>query len=121
MTDNPVFKVSCSLTKEDLARTMRLYFSENRNFVGYAIQDNQFVLFKYSSEKMTEFPCPLDIDSVVPVIVSWFENLDYGREPDIDGDVEEALLCSVDGWGHIDGFGYEACFKIEPYWFMYGK
>lgn len=62
-----------------------------------------------------ELPYPLSIERVHPFAVGWLEQVDYGPEPDHDGD-------NGRGWRVFTGLaGYQTIVAIQPVWALYGK
>ena len=70
----------------------------------------------------SRFPAPLKPEMLVPIVEQWLDSVDYGREPDHDGDNHRGFyLTNGDKWCHITGQGHYACLDIRPQWMMFGK
>lgn len=50
----------------------------------------------------------------------WVRLLDYGGQPDHDGENDKSFRIYCEGWGHVANNDY-AFAAIEPRWAMYGK
>jgi hypothetical protein len=119
MHDNMILKATGD-TLERLKYVSNL--SGSNTVVGYAIEGNTFVLFKYSSDKMTPLPCPVQTEQIMDLVFTWVKSTaDYGSHPGIDGHCTKGWLCYCDSWSQVDGFGHESFLAIKPYWCMYGK
>ena len=70
---------------------------------------------------MIPFPGPTNPEFLASFIEIWLKNAEYCREPDHDGDNGRGWYMYTEGWGHIDGYGYQAFLAVETHWIMYGK
>jgi hypothetical protein len=63
---------------------------------------------------------PVYAKSAVELAKGWLKNVNYGNEPDHDGDNERGWRIFTEAWGHVAGRHY-AIIGIQPAWAMYGK
>lgn len=119
MADNPILNVS----GDELSRLETvLGLAGEREAIGWAIDKNRLVFFKYSHPKMTPLPGPADMTRCAQLAMDWLSSgAVYPREPDIDGDVGKGWRCYCEDWGHVADFHAAAFVAIEPYWMMFGK
>lgn len=66
------------------------------------------------------FPFKLDAIGAADFAIRWLAELDYGKQPDHDGDNHRGWRAYCEGWGHVDS-EYRAFAAIAPAWAMYGK
>jgi len=67
-------------------------------------------------------PYPMDADAALPFVWNWLEGVDRGPQPDHDGDNGKGWRLHVaNGWGHVEGFGWQSVVAAQPIWAMYGK
>ncbi len=119
MSDNPVLAVSGDGV-ERLSVVLGLF--ERNPPTGFFASPAQFVLFWTKHDNATPLPPGMNNDAIAACIMHWLKTeAAFGQEPDIDGDCKKGWLCSCDGWGHIEGFGYAAYARVKPYWRMFGK
>lgn len=136
--------------KAALATALSLAFGRYRSTVGYAIREaepgarhdppegfkyphlmewnrkpkpRRLVFYWSDSEKREDFvplPFKLDAAGAADFAERWLAELDYGKQPDHDGDNGKGWRCYCEGWGHVDG-QWSAFVAIAPAWAMYGK
>lgn len=63
---------------------------------------------------------PLDHEQAEGFIKAWLESIDYGVEPDHDGNNGKGWRVYNESWAHVDTNHYVFA-AIEPHWNMYGK
>lgn len=61
-----------------------------------------------------------DHEAASSAVISWLKDIDYGQEPDHDGDNSKGWRIFNEAWGHVDDFRGAIC-AIEPEWLMHGK
>ena len=66
------------------------------------------------------FPFEADLDFVTGFVDLWLKGIDYGREPDHDGDNSRGFYAFNEAWGHVNGED-ECCLAVQPAWAMHGK
>ena len=93
----------------------------NLKIVGFAVDENRFILFEFAHNKMTPFPAPMSIDFVATIAHEWLKTVEYPEEPDHDGHNERGWRLYKENWGRIDKFGHGSLCAIEPMWIEYGK
>jgi hypothetical protein len=97
-----------------------LLFPSARKAVGFRIDGKRFVLYWADSPKMSKLPYPMSPEPAVELLVGWLAQVDYGRQPDHDGDNGKGWRLFTEKWGHVDG-EWQAYAAVEPVWAMYGK
>lgn len=70
--------------------------------------------------ELNKLPFPLDLDGAIEFVWSWLKTVDYGREPDHDGDNKAGFTVYNEDWGHV-GHCFYAFVAIKHEWIMYGK
>ena len=78
------------------------------------------ILFWSDEELALPLPFPLDLDGSIQFVENWLKDVDYGREPDHDGDNGKGWRIFTEAWGHVAGHHY-AIVGVQPMWAMYGK
>jgi hypothetical protein len=79
------------------------------------------VLLWHAEGGAAPLPYPLQIDKAVDFVKGWLDaGVDWGREPDHDGDNGHGWRVFTEGWGHVAGLHYAVC-AVQPAWAMYGK
>lgn len=116
---------------ERLPEAIQYTLSNKSKIWGYKIiprknmdDDNvdRFILFRWEDSRAIQFPVPLTPLMCAEIIKQWLLTVDYGQEPDHDGDNEKGFYLSTGHyWDHIDDMGHGACLDIRPCWMMYGK
>jgi len=107
--------------KEVLGKALDIGFSGYRKAIGYSIHPEKgFVLYWAETKEMIPFPVSMDAATVLPIIVAWLAEQDYGREPDHDGDNNRGWRLYNEEWARVDG-KYQAFLAVKPAWTMYGK
>lgn len=98
--------------------------NERRESVGYLIEKNSLIIFKYRDSRMKEFPFPYTQEMICDFIWEWLKNVKYEEEPYHDGDNKKGYRISTfeeDSIWYCPGGYHSASMKIEPVWCMYGK
>lgn len=112
---------------EVLKHTLELVLANHSIAVAFTepVLDNQktLVLHWYIPEgqkaKYSAFPYNFKIEQLLPFIMGWLENQDYGEEPDLDGHCTRGWrLFNTQGITH--GFG-GGSFAIQPVWAEHHK
>lgn len=67
-----------------------------------------------------QFPSPMNAEDCEPFITAWLRSIDYGSEPDHDGDNSKGWRVYNEMWGRINNSTYSFV-AIEPVWLMHGK
>lgn len=75
---------------------------------------------KPESEDQIALPFTLDAVGIADFAARWLAEVDYGKQPDHDGDNGRGWRVYVEGWGHIDSH-WGAIVAVAPRWAMYGK
>lgn len=138
-----------SITSEgSLVSAMRIAFGAHRKSVGYAIRPMVegekyvapsgahphqmgwktepkslrlvFYWAKIDRLDFVEFPFEYDADGAADFADRWLKSVDYGKQPDHDGDNGKGWKLYNEGWGHVDGH-WQAFVAVSPRWAMYGK
>lgn len=65
-------------------------------------------------------PYEISLEDMQRFIYRWLENVEYGIEPDIDGDCEPGYRLFTDCWGEAGGFN-NGVISVQPVWAMLGK
>lgn len=63
---------------------------------------------------------PMDLEASVTNAMGWLSNIEYPKEPGIDGDCKKGWRAFTESWGHVCG-SHDAIVAIQPVWAMYGK
>lgn len=71
-------------------------------------------------EDVVALPFKMDAAGAADFATRWLAELDYGKQPDHDGDNEKGWRLYCEGWGHVDGDS-SAFVAVAPAWAMYGK
>lgn len=80
----------------------------------------RLILYCYESKKANKLPYPMTPEALIDFAWNWLQTVDYGRQPDHDGDNGKGWHLYTEDWGHVDGDWAAFC-AIEPAWAMYGK
>ena len=81
--------------------------------------DTLILLWSKERESI-QLPFPLGLTQTVDFIVGWLDNLNYGGQPDHDGDNGKGWRIFTESWGHVAGYSYTVV-GVQPAWAMYGK
>lgn len=73
-----------------------------------------------SDQKAIRLPSACDAIKASNYVEDWLDAVDYGPEPDHDGDNGKGFRLFCDFWGHVNGSHY-SIIGISPAWAMYGK
>lgn len=66
------------------------------------------------------FPAPMTVEDCEPFIMAWLRTIEYGAQPDHDGDNSKGWRVYNESWGRIQNHTYSFV-AIEPVWLMHGK
>jgi hypothetical protein len=86
---------------------------------------HRLVFFNHYEPKQEDgdkvaFPFVMDADGAADFARRWLEQVEYGKQPDHDGDNEKGWRLYNENWGHIDGDNH-AVIAVTPVWATYGK
>lgn len=120
MADNFEFRI----TGASLEKSLDIATTQWSKVVGWSTDSNgkRLVLY-WTTTKQPGFyplPAPLERNEIVEFVRAWLKSVDYGPEPDHDGDNGKGWTVYNERWGHVAN-RYEAFVAIEPTWMMYGK
>lgn len=99
---------------------VRFILEDCRDIRGYYVNADtlQFYHIVWEGVKptITEFPYPQKADQLIPFIKGWLDQVEYPREPDIDGSVSKGwqITTSREGWSPFT-------FAVQPVWAMHHK
>lgn len=65
-------------------------------------------------------PFKMNAGQAAQFALGWLAEVDYGREPDHDGDNGKGWRLYNEGWGQVDD-DHGAIIAVAPAWAMYGK
>jgi hypothetical protein len=82
--------------------------------------DNRYKSSPPEGGDQVALPFTLDAAGAADFASRWLAEVDYGNEPDHDGDNGKGWTVYNEAWGHVDGH-YSAIIAIAPTWAMYGK
>ncbi len=127
--DNPIFKINgggLDRLKAALALATNYPESSKGTALGFVVDKDggRMVIFWAEHPDMTPFPTKLSTEHYAEIVYAWLRG---GATPPTnsldDCDVSETLgwYCYREGWGHIDGYGWQAFVAIEPTWLWHGK
>lgn len=142
MSDNYRFDMTDD-TEQGLRIALDWAFENHRHFpkkaTGYKIQRAETIRSGYKPEPEkgdvdrlifywaadTEptaqiFPFKMNSEGALAFVKSWLAEVEYGPEPDHDGDNKKGYRVYNEAWGHVDN-SWAAFVAIEPEWSMYGK
>jgi hypothetical protein len=125
--DNFHFDMTCQ-GRETLSAAMRLAFSQHSKATHYAIREaddkkpRRIVFFWAESvaKGAAPFPFKMDAEGCADFAWRWLSEVDFGSEPDHDGDNGKGWRVYNEGWGHVDG-EWAGIIAVAPEWAMYGK
>ena len=83
----------------------------------------RLIFFWSDYEKVADsvkLPFKLDAAGAADFASRWLAELDYGSEPDHDGDNGKGWRLYCESWGHVDDHS-SAFIAVAPAWAMYGK
>ncbi len=78
------------------------------------------VLLWHEEHGSQAFPFGIDVHLATDFVKGWLAQVDYGREPDHDGDNGKGWRVFTESWGHVAGHIYTVV-AVQPAWAMYGK
>lgn len=93
----------------------------SRKVVGFAVEQNTFVLYWTKADKMQPLPYDMTPQQITAFVWGWLQGAQpIDREPDHDGDNKKGFRVFNEAWGHV--FNQSQAFAgITPVWAMYGK
>ena len=123
--DNFRFDITAS---GDLEDWLHCCIGENRKTVGWSVcSDREYprlILYWIGpgniENKYNLLPFPMKYDQVAMFVKGWLDTVDFGTQPDHDGDNSRGWRIYNEDWGHVDG-QYQAFMAITPVWAMHGK
>lgn len=104
-------------------KAMAIAMSQHSTAVGYELKDNKLILYwtKASTTKdICAFPCPMNVEDVIPFVWSFIQKTDVTEKVDIDGSVGKAFHLYNEAWGHINS-QWDAFVAIEVVPALHGK
>jgi hypothetical protein len=134
---------SFDITGAPLELSLQVAFSDHKTAVGWAdwprhellphgsVVSPRLVLFWTHPTSLGElwhggkieynkFPTALPYDDCVTMVKRWLGTVEYGEQPDHDGDNGKGWRVYNEAWTHV-GDRWEAFVAIEPEWIWYGK
>lgn len=78
------------------------------------------ILFWTAASGAEQFAYPHDLERTNEFVKGWLKSVEYGPEPDHDGDNGKGWRVFTDFWGQIAGAS-SSIVGIQPAWAMYGK
>lgn len=105
---------------DTLKKALSLFSPPGRNVTGYRTDGAKLVFYWHDSPRSTNLPFPMTLEQAADFANGWLEHVDYGDEPDHDGDNGKGWRLYCEPWGYVDGDHY-AFAAVEPVWAMYGK
>lgn len=105
-----------SLQPDDTGRSHSHYSRLVEDPEGHAT----LIILWHEEQGSQLLPYPLTLDQTAIFIEGWLKNVDYGKEPDHDGDNGKGWRLFTEDWGHVAGHHY-AIVGVNPAWAMYGK
>ena len=104
-------------TKEGKPTRMILYWMEDKAASPFPFDVSRGDMpQKVGRERDTKDRLPWLVD----MVEGWLMSLDYGRQPNHDGDNGRGWRVYTESWGHVAGNHHTAC-AIEPARAWYGK
>lgn len=106
-----------------LRNVLDILMGGSRRVVGYRVCGSKLVLYWTKPSNCKDFQAglfPLNLEQAVAMILGWLESVDYGREPDHEGDNSKGWRVYNEAWGHVDN-QWEAFAAVEPVWAIHGK
>ena len=90
--------------------------------VGFMVDNNVLIFFKYSYPKMQAFPFKMDAEQAAKFAEQWLaQSAEYGDEPDHDGHNSKGwCIYNDENWDHVHGM-YQGLLAVKPVWAMHGK
>lgn len=95
----------------------------NHTAIGYRIDAGitPILIFYWAETKsMIPFPVALSEEEFADMAHKWLSLVDYGPQPDHDGDNDKGWRIYNEAWGHVHD-EWQAFVAVEPAWAMYGK
>ena len=134
MSDNKTYDVADEGTAK-LLQLIGLAMGENTKFYGWRTRNPgeweiygkpskrpsiSFTNYPVKKDDFTAFPAPLGMAELSGIIEAWLDQVDYGPQPNYDGDNEKGWQFIIGPhWSHFQTIG--ECFGVAPKWMMYGK
>lgn len=121
MADNFEFRI----TGASLEKSLDVATTGWKNVVGWSVDQDgkRLVLYWTHANDYSDYnplPAPLSANALVEFVRSWLASVDYGDEPDHDGDNGKGWTVYNESWGMVAN-RYQAFAAIKPTWMMYGK
>lgn len=119
--DNYYFDMTCEGEKTFSHALTLAIGARTTKIKGYRVDEERGLIFyQYDSDAMTPFPYDMDIDTAIVFAWGWLQKVDYGNQPDHDGDNGKGWRIYNESWGKVAN-EWEAVIAIQPAWAMYGK
>jgi len=120
--DNFSFSIQ-SDSIEDFELAMKLVFTRHEYVIAYKIdKDLGMILYGHSTKvpkNATYTLYLMDIKDTISFTWGWLKKVDYGREPDLDGDCKKGFRVSFEPWSNALDEKYMMI--IKPVWALYHK
>ena len=121
MADNFEFRI----TGASLEKSLDIATTRWKDVTGWSVDkdSNRLILYWTNASSSGDYhplPAPLSGNALVEFVRSWLKSVDYGPEPDHDGENGKGWTVYNERWGHVAN-RWEAFAAIEPTWLMYGK
>ena len=95
--------------------------SAERRIVDQPSSRPRLILYWHEHPKATMLPAPItEVDVLTGFVKSWLLWIDYGPEPDHDGDNSRGWRVYNEQWARIGDLTYSFV-AIEPTWLWHGK
>src|SRR5271163_924093 len=100
---------------EALLSVLRLF--GKKSAAGYRVDGRRLIFYWVAAQRdgYTNFPFKMPIEQVAAFAITWLDQVDYGREPDHDGDNGKGWKCYCEGWGQVAS-EHQAFAAVEPAW-----
>lgn len=112
---------------QTLQAAMRMVFDHNapgKRAEAYTVDSEHGMIFLWhmhsSHTNAVALPFKMDADGAADFARRWLLDLDYGKQPDHDGDNERGWRLYTETWGKVASLDYSIC-AVQPMWAMFGK
>jgi hypothetical protein len=103
-----------------LRAALDIAFRGQRHAIGYYVKDGTLIFCWAEHKEAIKLPFKMDSKRATDFTVAWLSEVDYGKQPDHDGDNGKGWRVFNEAWGHVGGY-WQAFVAIQPQWAMYGK
>lgn len=107
---------------EDLKKALSLFKPPGDKVAAFSTDKDgkRLIFYWHEHQQATKFPFQMDLDRAADFAAGWLDQVDYGPQPDHDGDNEKGWRVYCEDCGYIKDIPY-AFAAIEPAWAMHGK